>query len=84
MNKTNEEVQFDTYVYNAWAAIHELYEFLSVCHKGGLLIGIARSPDKVIKDLADVREWLGHGGDGDFELYLDPNMPTAEFATATR
>jgi hypothetical protein len=70
---TSEEIKndFDSRVYDAWVAVNELHEYLSACHKDGLLWGIARSPDKVLKDLADVWVWLGRG-EGDFELDLRP------------
>jgi hypothetical protein len=80
---TNEKTKndFDSRLYVTWAAVHVLYEYLSACHRDGLLIGIARSPDRVLADLADVREWLG-GKEGDFELDLDLSADTPAPAAA--
>jgi hypothetical protein len=73
---TSEEIKndFGSHVYDAWVAINELHDFLEACHKDGLLWGIARSPDKVLEDFADVRDGLLDGnGESDFELDLKPD-----------
>jgi hypothetical protein len=82
---TKEQIEndFSSHLYDTWCAVHLLHGFLEACHKDGLLMGIARSPEKVLKDLAEVREWLGPNGNGDFELDLKPDHWTAETATAT-
>jgi len=80
----NEHIErdFKKSIEDAWCAVAELYDFLSACHKDGLLMGIARSPDKVLKDLADIRDGLcNDSAEIDFELDLDlpPDSPAAEF-----
>jgi hypothetical protein len=80
---TNEHIERDFHkrFYDAWREVTCLYDYLEACHQDGLLIGISASAERLLKELAQVRDSLDQDtGCWDLDLDLPAGAPTAAVA----